>query len=160
MAHDTWEYVPYLQGDSLSQDYCPLFAEGTKYYFYDTGQVIGDDGIKLENLTACALLKECHFLEDCFGEQLKIHYLRTKDGRELDFFITKDELPFMMVEVKWGSQKASPNFTSFAKFFPQIKMMQIVKELTREKTYPGGLEIRKAHNWLANLSLAEKVKST
>ncbi len=28
-----------------------------KYYFYDTGQVIGDSGIKLENLTACALLK-------------------------------------------------------------------------------------------------------
>jgi len=33
-----------------------------KYYFYDTGQVIGDSGIKLENLTACALLKEIHYI--------------------------------------------------------------------------------------------------
>lgn len=56
-----------------------------KYYFYDTGQVIGDSGIKLENLTACALLKEIHYLEDCYGEQVQLHYLMTKDGREVDF---------------------------------------------------------------------------
>ena len=126
-----------------------------KYYFYDTGQVIGDDGIKLENLTACALLKECHFLEDCLGEQLKLYYLRTKDGREIDFFIAKDELPFLMVEVKWGAEKVSSNFTSFAKYFSHVKMVQIVKELHREKTFPNGVEVRKAHNWLANLSLYE-----
>jgi predicted AAA+ superfamily ATPase len=35
-----------------------------KYYFYDTGQVSGDEGSKLETLVACALLKELHFLED------------------------------------------------------------------------------------------------
>ena len=29
-----------------------------KFYFYDTGQVLGDGGVRLENLTACALLKE------------------------------------------------------------------------------------------------------
>ncbi len=37
-----------------------------KFYFYDTGQVIGDSGIKLENTVAWSLQKEIHFREDCF----------------------------------------------------------------------------------------------
>ena len=76
-------------------------SKAPKYFFYDVGQVIGDPGIKLENLTA--ILKECHFLEDSRGEQLKLYYLRTRDGRELDFFVTRDEEPFLGVEVKWGA---------------------------------------------------------
>ena len=32
-------------------------------------------------------------------------------------------------------------------------MVQITKELKREKTFPSGVEIRTAHNWLATLSL-------
>lgn len=124
-----------------------------KYYFYDTGQVIGDSGIKLKNLTACALLKEIHYLEDCYGERLQIYYLRTKDGREIDFFITRDEAPLLMAEVKWSDSGPSRNFPVFSKYFSGLKKVQIVKELDRERTYPDGTEIRSAHNWLADLSL-------
>jgi len=125
-----------------------------KYYFYDTGQVIGDSGIKLENITACALLKEIHYIEDCYGEQAQLYYLKTKDNREIDFFVTRDEAPFLMIEVKWSDNNLSRNFSVFSKYFPGIKKIQIVKNLNREKTYPDGTEIRSAHNWLANLSLA------
>lgn len=124
-----------------------------KYYFYDTGQVIGDSGIKLENLTACALLKEIHYIEDCYGEQEQIYYLKTKDNREIDFFVIRDEAPFLMIEVKWTDNIPSRNFLIFSKYFPGIKKIQIVKDLNREKTYPDGTEIRSAHNWLANFSL-------
>ena len=124
-----------------------------KYYFYDTGQVIGDSGIKLENLTACALLKEIHYIEDCYGEQAQIYYLKTKDNREIDFFVIRDEAPFLMIEVKWADNTLSRNFSIFSKYFPGIKKIQIVKNLNREKTYPDGTEIRSAHNWLANFSL-------
>jgi len=31
-------------------------------------------------------------------------------------------------------------------------MVQIVKELVREKTYPNGVEVRRAHSWLADFS--------
>jgi len=124
-----------------------------KYYFYDTGQVIGDSGIKLENLTACALLKEIHYLEDCYGEQVQLHYLMTKDGREVDFFITRNNTPFLMAEVKWADSSSSSNFAIFDKYFPGVKKVQVVGKLDREKTYPDGTEIRSAHNWLADLSL-------
>ncbi|MBU0698539.1 MAG: ATP-binding protein [Proteobacteria bacterium] len=125
-----------------------------KYYFYDTGQVIGDSGIKLENLTACALLKEIHYLEDCYGEQVQLHYLMTKDGKEVDFFITRSEAPFLMTEVKWADSSPSSNFSIFDKYFPGVKKVQIVGKLDREKTYPDGTEIRSAHNWLSDLTLA------
>lgn len=124
-----------------------------KYYFYDTGQVIGDSGIKLENLTACALLKEIHYIEDCYGEQARLYYLKTKDSREIDFFITRNEAPFLMIEVKWADSTPSRNFTIFDKHFPGVKQVQIVKNLDREKTYPDGTEIRSAHTWLADFSL-------
>jgi hypothetical protein len=42
--------------------------------FYDTGQVVGDPGAKLENLVACALLKEIHYRADCYGEEMYLKY--------------------------------------------------------------------------------------
>jgi predicted AAA+ superfamily ATPase len=125
-----------------------------KYYFYDTGQVIGDSGIKLENLTACALLKEIQYLEDCYGERFQLYYLMTKDGKEVDFFITRDEAPFLLAEAKWADSSLSRNFSIFEKYFSGVKKVQIVGKLDREKTYPNGTEIRSAHNWLADLALA------
>ena len=124
-----------------------------KYYFYDTGQVLGDAGIKLENLTACALLKEIHFLEDCHGEQVRLYYLKTKNNREIDFFIIRNDVPLLLVEVKWADGRLSRNFSIFDKYFPGVKKVQIVKELNREKTYPDGTEIRSASSWLADFSL-------
>ena len=124
-----------------------------KYYFYDTGQVKGDLRTKLENLVACALLKEIHFREDCLGEQWNLFYLRDKDGREIDFLITQDDNPSLMVEVKWNNANLSSNFSFFERYFTGIKKIQLVKELNREKTYQDGAQIRMAHNWLAELSL-------
>ena len=124
-----------------------------KFYFYDTGQVIGDSGIKLENTIACALQKEIHFQEDCFGETKGLYYLKNKAGKEIDFCTTADNKPSLMVEVKWKKDNLSPNFEIFKKFFPQTKMIQVSKELKREKTFPNGAEIRSGHNWLTELTL-------
>ncbi|PXF57260.1 MAG: ATPase [Deltaproteobacteria bacterium] len=126
-----------------------------KFYFYDTGQVLGNEGARLENLVAGALLKEIHFLEDCLGERCELYFLRTKDGREIDFFVTRDDSPLLMLEVKWSDSKPSRNFQAFSKFFPNTRKIQLVKGLDREKTYPDGAEIRSAHNWLADFSLLE-----
>jgi len=73
-----------------------------KFYSYDTGQVIGDPGSKLENLTACALLKEMHFQEDCFADTFSLHYVKTKEGKEIDFLVMKEDIPFLLAEVKWA----------------------------------------------------------
>jgi len=71
----------------------------------------------------------------------------------VDFCITNNEDPALMVEVKWRDENVSPNFKIFKKSFPGVKMLQIVKELKKEKTFPDGIEIRSAHKWLSRLSL-------
>ena len=124
-----------------------------KYYFYDNGQVEGDAGAKLENLVAAALLKEMHFREDCFGEKWSLHYIKNKDGLEVDFLLVNGEKPDCMIEVKWSDDALSKNFSLFDKYFPGIKKIQLVKDLKREKTFPGGAEIRQAHLWLSGFSL-------
>ncbi len=124
-----------------------------KYYFYDTGQVIGESGIKLENTIACALQKEIHFREDCFGETRNLCYLKNKDKKEIDFCIITEGIPSLMLEVKWKDENLSPNFGIYHPLFSGAKMLQIARELKREKTFPNGAEIRFAHKWLSNISL-------
>lgn len=125
-----------------------------KYYFYDTAQVVNDKGAKLENLVANALLKELHFLEDTQGVSTKLHFLRTRDGRELDFLIVLNNKPIYLIEAKWADDDPHPNFSYFEKYFPAtIKKIQLVKDIKREKTYPNGLEVRSLISWLSELEI-------
>lgn len=124
-----------------------------KYYFYDTGQVRGDNGVKLENLVACSLLKEAHYQKDCQGRDISFHYLRDKDGREIDFCVVLDGRPSLLLEVKWNEDRPSGNFKTFRTYFPEARMVQLSRYLKREKTFPDGLEIRRAATWLAGLTI-------
>ena len=124
-----------------------------KYYFYDNGQVEGDDGVKLENLVACALLKELHFLEDIHGDDVGLHFLRTKRGDEIDFLVMVDNKPKIMIEVKWSDDSLNKNFFHFDKYFPSIEKLQLVGKISKEKTIDHKTEIRSAAKWLSEINL-------
>ncbi|MBN2232712.1 MAG: hypothetical protein JW781_07840 [Deltaproteobacteria bacterium] len=87
-------------------------------YFYDTGQVGEDKGKKLEKLTACTLLKEIHRLSDIYGESYEQHYIRTRNGYEIDVLVTGEKGPDLLLEVKWCDDQPSRNFARFAIFSP------------------------------------------
>jgi len=123
-----------------------------KYYFYDNGIVLGEEGIKLENLVACALLKEIHRAQDVDGDDLDLHYIRNKDGHEIDFLITRDKQPESLIEVKWKDGSLSPNFRKFLVEEP-LGRIQVVGELAQAKSFPGGERIEPARDFLADLSL-------
>jgi hypothetical protein len=84
---------------------------------------------------------------------MTLHYLRTKDGKELDFLICADRQPTHLIEVKSTNGEPAPAFNYFSRYFPQTKLIQLVKDLPREKTYPHGPEIRSLISWLINLDL-------
>lgn len=127
-----------------------------KYYFYDHTYAEENDGARLENLVACALLKELQFIEDTKGVNASLHYLRTKDGKEIDFLICIERKATLMLEIKWSDETPASGFQHFSKWLPYVKKIQLVKELMREKTYPDGLEVRCLIPWLADLSLEHK----
>lgn len=124
-----------------------------KYYFFDTGQVIGDDGAVLENAVACALLKELHRREDILGVDGRLHFIKNKEKKELDFAVFQDGRITHLIEVKLSDDNLSRNFFSFEKYFPDSQKIQLVKNLSREKTYPTGESILKAADFLAELEL-------
>ena len=123
-----------------------------KYYFYDIARV-AEASARLENLVACALLKECHFRQDCLGEEWELFYIGQKGGEEIDFLLAKDGRPKIALEVKTGQNTPSKNFHILGDAFPHIKKIQLVRNLKREKTFPDGLEVRDLSNWLKTLPL-------
>lgn len=122
-----------------------------KYYFYNWILIKQDKGLMLENFIACALLKENQLREDVKGEKRELYYLRNKDKKEVDFLITKNQKTTVLIESKWSSDDLHPHFKAFSGYFNKIPKIQLVKELSREKTFPDGAEIRRASDWLVQM---------
>ncbi len=80
-----------------------------KIYFFDNGDVIGDDGARFENLVATSLLKRLHFLEDRDGYKCELRYIRDKEGREVDFAIVKEGVIEELIEAKLTEDEISPS---------------------------------------------------
>ncbi|HEX4044585.1 MAG TPA: ATP-binding protein [Gammaproteobacteria bacterium] len=126
-----------------------------KYYFFDIAQVEGDEGARLENLVALSLLKELHFIEDTTGASVNLQYLRTKEGKEIDFIICQDSTPTHLIEVKTSNNDPAPTFQHFMPLFQThaIQAIQLVKNCHREKTFENGLKICALIPWLTTLNL-------
>lgn len=125
-----------------------------KYYFYDATQINANNGAKLENLVALALLKELQFIEDTIGTNTNLQFVRTKDGKEIDFLVMIGNKAYNLIEVKWADDNPSKHFAYFETFFPEVKKIQLVKEIRREKTYSNNLEIRGVVDWLYNIDFS------
>ena len=127
-----------------------------KYYFFDAGR-IADTGAKVENLVACSLLKEVHFVEDTQGLDAKLHYLRTKDGQELDFLITVDGKPLICFEVKLSDSLPSKSFNHFRKYLEIKECIQLVADLDREFDTQDGIKVRNLAEFLSKFDLMSYV---
>ena len=126
-----------------------------KYYFYDTAMVQGEPGLRLENLVACALLKELHRVQDVEGRDVDLHYVRDREGREIDFLITRNRRPWRIFEVKWRDASPSRNFARLLADEP-VGRTQVVGELGQSKSYPSGLRIEPAPRFLAEFDAGEE----
>ena len=70
-----------------------------KVYFYDWTR-IDDPGTRFENYVALELKALTDFWTDIGEYRFKMHYIRTRDGKETDFLILKDNTPWMLIEAK------------------------------------------------------------
>ena len=86
-----------------------------KIYFFDTALVNGDDGCKFENMTAVNLLKQVYCKRDYEGKNYKLHYLRDKEKREVDFVLACNEKIENIIEAKLSDGALSKNLHYFAK---------------------------------------------
>jgi uncharacterized protein len=62
--------------------------------------LIEDAGARLENFVASHLLKATQYWTDRGLGDFNLYYLRDKEGREVDFLVSKDKKPWFIVEAK------------------------------------------------------------
>lgn len=108
-----------------------------KVYFFDNGDCVGDEGQRLENLVATHLLKRLHFIEDYFGYDCKLSYVKDKDGREVDFLTIIDGKIVDLIEVKASDGNISTNLRYYAKLLKPKRAVQIVSQLERSFDHDG-----------------------
>jgi len=125
--------------------------QAPKVYFFDTGLVRGDKGVRLENAVAGMLLKHANFQRDSMGKDVNLHYIRTKDDAEVDFALSEGAKLIQLIECKLGDNKPHRALMRFSLQFPDTQAVQIVYNL-RQEEYRNGIVITDASTWLAQLS--------
>ncbi len=121
-----------------------------KVFFYDTGDVGDDQGQKFENLVATQLLKRYQFLEDRDGYEYRIHYVRDKDKREVDFLVLKDGKPHLLLESKWNDPEVSSSLRYYGEKLKPKYIVQIVGDL-KEPYQKDGIRVLSAASYFSKL---------
>lgn len=67
--------------------------------------LVESEGARLENFVASHLLKAVHFWTDRGFGEYKLHFLRDKDQREVDFLVVKNKKPWFLVEAKTSGDR-------------------------------------------------------
>lgn len=102
-----------------------------KVYFYDNADCEDDKSVRLENLVATHLIKRLHFLEDYYGYRCKLHYIRDKDGREVDFVTVVDNRIQDLIEVKLSDTDISTSLKYYKQKLEPVNTVQIVGNCKR-----------------------------
>ncbi len=102
-----------------------------KVYFYDNADTADDEGMRLENLVATTLLKRLHYIEDFHGYRCSLHYVRDKDGHEVDFVTVIDGKVDELIEVKHSDANIATSLRYYADRIKHRAAVQIVGDLKR-----------------------------
>ena len=121
-----------------------------KVYFFDSGYVKGDEGLQLENTCAVCLLKHVQYLQDTVGQDIELHYVRTRDGREVDFALCGEGRISALIEVKLTENRPSPHLIYFIGRISNVSAIQLVQNLRQEESNKG-VSVVSASRWLSTL---------
>ena len=83
-----------------------------KYFFWDWG-LLEDMGKRFENFMAVQLKRATSVWSEWGKGDYRLMYVRTKDGREVDFVVTERGKPLLLIECKRNDKTLSPNLKYF-----------------------------------------------
>ena len=122
----------------------------TRHYHFDWS-IIPDAGARFENLVACHLLKWVHWRQDAAGEDLALHYYRDRDGREVDFVVTRRHQPQLLVECKYSDAAPGRGLRYLSERFPAAEAWQIAATGRKHYKTATGIHLAPAATFLATL---------
>ena len=121
-----------------------------KHYHLDW-TVVKDIGTRFENLTACHLLKYCHFLIDTEGRDMELRYFRDIDKREIDFVLMEDGKPIHFIECKKKYKGKNIELRYLKERFPEVKATLIYLEEGSDYVDKYGIHSQSAADFLSTL---------
>ena len=96
-----------------------------------------------------ARLSHIGWLQDTQGENVSLQYLRTKDGKEVDFAVCKGDKIVQLIEVKYAEDRISKNLRYFSEKLSEA--VQLVHQLRHEQSIQN-VSLLSASRWLADLA--------
>ena len=122
-----------------------------RIFFYDCAAAYDPSGgAQLENLVACSLLKFAQFRKDSAGENWDVFYLRDKEGREVDFVITRNRRVHWLIEVKSSDDTVGTSLGYYSRKLKPTASIQLVLNLRRGQE-KSGIKILPLGKWLEML---------
>jgi uncharacterized protein len=131
-----------------SKNIARSLTKESKYYLYNWIP-IKNKGALIENIIAVHLLKTCCFWTDAAYGDFKLYYLRTREGLEVDFFITRDDQPWMLVESKSGHTALSPVLQKYAQQFPDAQAFQLTSKQVDRKIPGSNIRLMNTEKFLS-----------
>lgn len=115
--------------------------------------VIEDQAARFENLVAVELLRATVNWTDAGAAKFALHYLRNKEKQEVDFLITQNNRPILLVETKLSDETPAVALKTFQEIL-NVPAVQLVRKNGVRKIYrngKNGILIVSAPLWLSAL---------
>jgi hypothetical protein len=93
---------------------------------------VEDPGRRAETLVAVHLRKAVECWTDLGLGAFDLHYLRDKQGHEVDFLVVRDRRPWFLVEVKLAQERLHPELARYQEALGAAHAFQAVLELPYE----------------------------
>ncbi len=123
-----------------------------KTYLWDSPR-IKDEAARFENMVALELYRAVTSWTDMGYGNFKLHYIKTKEQKEVDFLISDDNEPVLMVEAKLSDSTPSKHLKAFQSNL-NIPAVQLTCEGSSYKIVSNGdnkILIAPACMWLPGL---------
>ena len=118
-----------------------------KLYLYDWSE-IPEEGKRFKNLMASALLRWRDFTEDYGQEKLGLHFIRDKEKREVDFLLTLDGKPQLLLEAKLSDLQPSSAIHYFSNKLGGVPKLLVVAN-ARQPGIAADVHVLPASTFLA-----------
>jgi predicted AAA+ superfamily ATPase len=123
-----------------------------KPYFFDVGRVT-DPAARFENLVALELFRATAQWTEWGRGDFTLHYLRNRDGEEVDFLVADGRRPLFLVEAKLGDEAPAKALLGFQSILG-LPAVQVVEKPGVCRLIPNGsrkILVVSADRWLATL---------
>jgi len=123
-----------------------------KLYLFNYPE-IQDESARFENMVALELFRAVHAWNEHGYGRFGLHYIRNKEREEVDFLITENNDPLLLIEAKHADDTPAKSLIAFQSVVraPAVQLVNKENVFRRIKNGTHKLLVITGHRWLASL---------